>query len=77
VAVWDRIEIVVANITRLVRATAMAAADLATNLATVMEGLSPVVRLRGQVKALDDLAGLGWEGELDKMREGYRPARHR
>jgi hypothetical protein len=39
--------------------------------------LSPVVRRRGQVKALDDLAGLGWEGELDKMREGYRPARHR
>jgi Arc/MetJ family transcription regulator len=77
VAVWDRIEIVVANITRLVRATAMAAAALATNPVTVMEGLSPVVRLRGQVKTLDDLAGLGWEGELDKMREGYRPARHR
>jgi Arc/MetJ family transcription regulator len=58
-------------------AAAMAATGLSTKRATVEEGLRLVVRLRGQVKALDDLAGLGWDGDLDKTREGYRPARHR
>lgn len=73
----NRIEIVLGDITRLVLAATMAAAGLLTKRAIVVAGLRPVVRLRGQVKALDDLAGLGWDGELDKMREGYRPARHR
>ena len=56
-------------------ATAMAATGLPTKRATVEEGLRLLVRLRGQVEAFDDLAGLGWDGDLDAMREGRRLAR--
>ena len=58
-------------------AAAMAATGLPTKRATVEEGLRLVVRLLGQVEALDDLAGLGWDGELDQMREGRRLERRR
>ena len=51
-------------------AAAMAATGLRTKRATVEEGLRLLVRLRGQVEAFEDLAGLGWEGDLDEMREG-------
>jgi Arc/MetJ family transcription regulator len=51
---------------------AMAATGLSTKRATVEEGLRLLVRLREQVRALADLEGLGWEGDLDKMREGRR-----
>ncbi len=56
-------------------AAAMAATGLPTKRATVEEGLRLLVRLRGQVEAFDDLAGLGWDGDLDAMREGRRLAR--
>jgi len=52
---------------------AMAAAGLSTKRATVEEGLRLLVRLRNQAKALAELKGMGWEGDLDEMREG-RPA---
>jgi len=48
---------------------AMAAAGLSTKRATVEEGLRMLVRVRGQVQALAELKGLGWEGDLDEMRE--------
>ena len=48
---------------------AMAAAGLSTKRATVEEGLRLLVRVRKQVKALAALKGLGWEGNLDEMRE--------
>jgi Arc/MetJ family transcription regulator len=51
-------------------AQAMAAAGLATKRATVEEGLRLLVRIRGQVEALDALRGVGWEGDLPAMREG-------
>lgn len=51
---------------------AMAATGLSTKRATVEEGLRLLVRMRKQVQALADLEGLGWEGDLDKMREGRR-----
>lgn len=51
---------------------AMAASGLATKRATVEEGLRLVVRIRRQAKALAGLKGLGWEGDLDKMRQGRR-----
>jgi Arc/MetJ family transcription regulator len=51
-------------------AAAMAATGLSTKRATVEEGLRLLVRLRGQVEAFEDLAGLGWEGDLAAMREG-------
>jgi len=53
-------------------AEAMAATGLSTKRATVEEGLRLLVRMRRQVKALANLEGLGWEGDLDKMREGRR-----
>jgi Arc/MetJ family transcription regulator len=33
----------------------------------------PLVRIRKQVKALAELEGLGWEGDLDAMRQGRPP----
>jgi Arc/MetJ family transcription regulator len=53
---------------------AMTAAGLPTKRATVEEGLRLLVRLRKQSKALADLRGLGWEGDLDEMRRD-RPRR--
>lgn len=54
-------------------ARAMAAAGLSTKRATVEEGLRLLVRVGEQTEAVADLAGLGWEGELDEMRQGGRP----
>lgn len=51
---------------------AMKATGLSTKRATVEEGLRLLVRMRKQVKALANLEGLGWEGDLDEMREGRR-----
>jgi Arc/MetJ family transcription regulator len=48
---------------------AMAAAGLPTKRATVEEGLRLLVRVRRQAEALEDLKGLGWEGDLDEMRQ--------
>jgi Arc/MetJ family transcription regulator len=50
-------------------AAAMAASGLSTKRATVEEGLRLIVRLRGQVEAFADLEGLGWDGDLDEMRQ--------
>jgi Arc/MetJ family transcription regulator len=49
---------------------AMAATGLTTKRATVEEALRAVIRLHGQRQALKDLKGIGWEGDLDAMREG-------
>jgi Arc/MetJ family transcription regulator len=51
---------------------AMAAAGLSTKRATVEEGLRLLVRVRKQAGALADIKGLGWEGDLGKMRRGRR-----
>jgi Arc/MetJ family transcription regulator len=52
--------------------SAMAAAGLSTKKATVEEGLKLLVRLKQQMGALDDLKGLGWKGDLGRMRQGRR-----
>lgn len=52
---------------------AMAAAGLSTKRATVEEGLRLLVRVREQAKALAELKGLGWDGDLDEMRLGRTP----
>ena len=52
---------------------AMSASGLPTKRATVEEGLRLVVRLHEQVQALDDMRGLGWDGDLDDMRQGGPP----
>ena len=49
---------------------AMAAAGLSTKRATVEEGLRLLVRLRQQAKTLAELKGSGWEGDLNRMRQG-------
>jgi Arc/MetJ family transcription regulator len=54
-------------------AQAMTAAGLSTKRATVEAGLRLLVRLRMQAKALVELKGSGWDGDLDAMRKG-RPA---
>ena len=52
---------------------AMKAAGLPTKRAAVEQGLRLLVRMRGQLEALAELKGLGWEGDLDQRREGRRP----
>ena len=52
--------------------SAMAASGQTTKRATVEEGLRTLVRVRRQAKALADLKGLGWKGDLNKMRQGRR-----
>lgn len=49
-------------------AEAMEATGLPTKRATVEEALRILVREHRARRALQDLAGLGWEGDLDKMR---------
>jgi Arc/MetJ family transcription regulator len=52
-------------------ADAMGAAGSTIKRATVDEALRIVVRLFRQKKAIDELRGIGWEGDLDAMREGW------
>jgi Arc/MetJ family transcription regulator len=54
-------------------AEAMIAAGTTTKRATVEAALRTLIRLRGQKRAGMDMAGLGWEGDLDAMREGRTP----
>ena len=48
---------------------AMAATGLPTKKATVEEALRQLVRRHSQKRAIADMAGLGWEGNLSAMRE--------
>ena len=50
-------------------AAAMAATGLPTKKATVEEALRLVVGDDLRRKAIEDMAGLGWEGDLDEMRD--------
>jgi len=54
-------------------AEAMAAAGEKTKRATVEAALRTLIRLNRQKRAGMDMAGLGWEGDLDAMREGRAP----
>jgi Arc/MetJ family transcription regulator len=54
---------------------AMTAAGLSTKRATVEEGLRLLVRIRKQAQALAELEGLGWDGDLDEMRQDRPPRR--
>ncbi len=47
---------------------AMARSGLPTKKATVEEALTRLVQSYRQKEALDDMWGLGWEGDLDAMR---------
>jgi Arc/MetJ family transcription regulator len=54
-------------------AQAMEATGLKTKKATVEEALRRVVENSRRRRALDELRGIGWEGDLDQMREGWTP----
>jgi Arc/MetJ family transcription regulator len=54
-------------------AKAMAATGQSTKRATVEEALRTVVRVRAQQDALRNLWGIGWEGDLDAMRQDQPP----
>jgi Arc/MetJ family transcription regulator len=58
-------------------AQAMEASGLKTKKATVEEALRRLVREHRQKNAIADMAGLGWDGDLDAMREGrtFKPLR--
>ena len=51
-------------------ADAMAATGQSTKKATVEEALRRVVQLYQQKVAIEAMAGFGWDGDLDAMREG-------
>jgi Arc/MetJ family transcription regulator len=55
-------------------AQAIKLTGLPTKRAVVEEGLRLLVRVRKQAQALKALTGLGWEGDLDEMRQD-RPLR--
>lgn len=51
-------------------AEALKASGAKTKKAAVEEGLRLLIRLSRQKRALDELWGIGWEGDLDASREG-------
>jgi Arc/MetJ family transcription regulator len=57
-------------------AEAMRATGLTTKKATVEEALRRLVLHHRRRSAVADMAGLGWEGDLDQMREGREFGRH-
>ena len=59
------IDIDEALITEAIRAT-----GAKTKKAAVEQGLRLLVRLAAQRRAVEDMIGLGWEGDLDASREG-------
>ena len=58
-------------------AEAMEASGLKTKKAAVEEALRRLVREHRQKNAIADMAGLGWDGDLDAMREDrvFKPSR--
>lgn len=51
-------------------AEAMAASGLSTKKATVEEALKLMLLRKSRGKALENMAGTGWAGNLDETREG-------
>ena len=51
-------------------AAAMVATGLPTKKATVEAALRRIVQMHNQQEAIDQMAGFGWDGDLDAMREG-------
>jgi Arc/MetJ family transcription regulator len=54
-------------------AAAMQATGQSTKRGTVEEALRRVVASHRRLQAIEDMAGLGWEGDLDEMRSGRTP----
>ncbi|TIL72323.1 MAG: type II toxin-antitoxin system VapB family antitoxin [Mesorhizobium sp.] len=58
-------------------AEAMAASGLKTKKATIEAALRALVRQHRQDTAIAALAGAGWDGDLEAMREGRSPDQQR
>ena len=54
-------------------ARAIDASGLVTKKATVEEALRKLIILHEQQKAIQEMKGLGWEGDLDEMRRDWTP----
>ena len=52
---------------------AMKVSGQKTKKATVEEALRLIVKRAGQRQALEELRGMGWEGDLDEMRNDWTP----
>lgn len=52
-------------------AKAMVASGASTKRATVEAALRLAIKLARQKKAIEDLRGIGWEGDLDAMRQDW------
>ncbi|MET3583265.1 Arc/MetJ family transcription regulator [Mesorhizobium robiniae] len=56
---------------------AMAASGLKTKKATIEAALRTLIRRHRQDMAIAALAGAGWDGDLETMREGRSPDQRR
>lgn len=54
-------------------AEAMAITGLTTKKAVVEAALQRVVQIHRQMRALEEMKGMGWEGDLDEMRAQRHP----
>jgi Arc/MetJ family transcription regulator len=52
-------------------AEAIQAAGVKTKKAAVEKGLHLLIRLAAQRRAVADMTGLGWDGDLDASRDGH------
>lgn len=52
-------------------AAAMDASGLKTKKATIEEALKRLVENYRLHRAIEDIKGIGWEGDLDSMRKGW------
>ena len=52
-------------------AEAMEATGKTTKKATIEEALKQLVTRKRRRQALNELAGIGWDGDLDEIREGW------
>ncbi|MCB1446096.1 MAG: type II toxin-antitoxin system VapB family antitoxin [Rhizobiaceae bacterium] len=50
---------------------AMALSGAKTKKAAIEEAMQFFIRLKNQRKALDEIRGIGWEGDLEEMRLGW------
>lgn len=55
-------------------AEAMRVTGESTKKATVEAALRKVIAISEQMAALEAMRGLGWEGDLDAMRDDWTPA---
>lgn len=52
-------------------AATMEATGQKTKKAAVVEAMRQAVRRRQLRQAIEEMRGMGWEGDLDEMREGW------